>query len=268
MNETILVIDIGNSMTTLGLSRRGGHGVAARTLNVATNAVTARAAEAAVARLIASRCPVVAVGASVVPKVDGLWARAIRRAAGIRLQWIRHDMPWNFCWRYAAPGTLGADRIVNLHAARRRYPPPLVVLDFGTALTVDMLNEANEFAGGMIAPGFPMLAGAMSGRTALLPELQPRIGRMPPDVFGRNSREAMRRGILYGYRGLVRELITTAVTALGAGTAVCATGGYAAAALATLPEFRCRIHPKLTLEGLAHAGRLLTASGQREKGLP
>ena len=259
----MLLIDIGNSITTLALSGHGGRGISGKTLKLPTHTMTARSAAAALDRLSAERRLDGAVGASVVPGVNPRWSRAIQRAAGIRLHWIRHDWSWNFAWRYPHPETLGADRIVNLCAARRRHPPPLVVLDFGTALTVDMLNEKNEFIGGMIAPGFTMMTDAMAQRTALLPEMTLRIGRIPTRACGRNTREAMRHGMLFGYRGMVRELIASATAPFGNHATVCATGGYAAAVMAALPEIRCRVHPALTMEGLAFAARLIMESAPR-----
>ncbi len=252
-----MLIDIGNSATKLALTGRGGRAISAKTLlTLPTSTTTARTAAAALDRLQASRRVGGALGASVVPGAKPLWSRAVHQASGIRLQWIRHDWSWNFRWRYPHPETMGADRIVNLCAARQRYSPPLIVLDFGTALTVDMLNPENEFIGGMIAPGFAMLSAAMAQRTARLPASTPRIGRIPSRIWGRNTRESMRCGMRLGYRGMLRELISSAMASLENPATICVTGGYAAKAMATLPDIACRIHPNLTMEGLAHAGRL------------
>lgn len=257
MSDPFLLIDIGNSATKLGVTRRGTGGRAvSRVVRVPTHPATVRDAGLALDRLRADRSLAGAVGASVVPGARASWSRAVQRATGLPVQWVRHDWVWNFRWRYAHPETMGADRLVTLCAARRRYAPPLIVLDLGTALTLDLLTAENEYIGGMIAPGVAMLTGAMAARTACLPELTIRIGRLPRRAWGRNTREAMRCGTLFGFRGMLRELLASAMECLGFDVTICATGGYAAKAMAMLPDIACRIHPKLALEGLAWAARL------------
>ncbi len=262
MNEPVILIDIGNTNTKAAVAACNGRCAPSRFLTLTTHAVTQREAHLALHRLLDGRSCAGIVAASATPAVNPLWERAAAEACGQRLQWVKHDQPWNFNWRYPKPASLGSDRIINLCAAVSRYRPPLVVLDFGTALTVDMLNLQKEFIGGFIAPGFTVLAGAHIKRAALLPDISFRISRSPVRATpGKNTRESMRRGLLLGYRGLVREIIHAAAEQLGTSVTICATGGYAAPIMAALPDIRCHVHPRLTLEGLAVAYRLAAQKG-------
>ena len=162
---------------------------------------------------------------------------------------------------YPRPATIGQDRLANAIAARLHFGAPSVVVDFGTAVTFDVVSKAGAYVGGIIAPGLASMTDYLHEKTALLPRI--RI-REPRAFIGRNTEEAMLVGAVVGYRGLVRELIRELKRELKARSLpVIATGGYAALMAKGLPEITA-VQPNLTLEGLrilweAHASELRAA---------
>jgi type III pantothenate kinase len=127
--------------------------------------------------------------------------------------------------KYDDPRTLGADRLVDMVAARARFGAPAVVVDFGTATTFNALDARGRFVGGAIAPGLVMSAEALHRFTAALP----RVEIAPPQTpLARNTPEALRAGIFLGYAGLVETLVARIVSAMNEPSArVIATGGLA-----------------------------------------
>jgi type III pantothenate kinase len=155
---------------------------------------------------------------------------------------------------YPRPSTIGADRLANAAAARHLYGAPAVVVDFGTAVTFDILSAEGNYIGGVIAPGLEVMTDYLFQRTALLPRIRP---VEPASAIGRSTRAAMLAGAVYGYRGLVREILAQVRRQLGSPRRlhVIATGGYARLISARLPQIKL-VHPNLTLEGLRIIGNL------------
>lgn len=156
---------------------------------------------------------------------------------------------------YPTPTSIGADRLANAAAVAALYGAPAVVVDYGTALTFDVVaSVAGEatYVGGVIAPGLEAMTNYLHQRTALLPQIDL---SEPTGVIGKSTREAMLSGAVYGYRGLVREILVELRKELNAGEhlAVVATGGYADLISQTMPEVQ-KVHPNLTLEGLRLIG--------------
>ena len=148
---------------------------------------------------------------------------------------------------YPKPDTIGPDRLANAVAARHRFGAPVVVLDFGTAVTLDVVNRAGNYAGGIIAPGLAAMTDYLHEKTALLPRIK--IREIKTSI-GKSTEEAMLVGAVHGYRGLVRELIAELKRGLKTKRLpVVATGGYAQLIASKLPEISA-VEPNLTLEGL------------------
>jgi type III pantothenate kinase len=148
---------------------------------------------------------------------------------------------------YPRPATIGPDRLANAVAAHHHFGAPAVVVDFGTAVTFDVVDAAANYVGGVIAPGLAAMTDYLHEKTALLPRI--RI-RDPRAVIGKSTEEAMLIGAAHGYRGLVRELICELRAELKhPKLPVVATGGYAKLIAAGLPEIQS-VEPNLTLEGL------------------
>jgi type III pantothenate kinase len=144
------------------------------------------------------------------------------------------------------PGEVGADRLLNALAAQWRYGGPLVVVDFGTATTFDVVDADGAYLGGVIAPGINLSIEALHKAAARLPRIG--IGR-PQAVIGRATVPAMQSGIYWGYVGLVEGLVGRITGEYGRGLKVIATGGLAplfAEGTAVIEQ----IDPDLTLDGL------------------
>jgi type III pantothenate kinase len=148
---------------------------------------------------------------------------------------------------YPKPATIGPDRLANALAAWGRWGAPVLVLDFGTAMTVDVVDRRGCYVGGVIAPGLAAMTDYLHEKTALLPRI--RIGAVRR-ALGRSTVEAMRIGVVRGYRGLIRGLLGDLRQELGGRRPpVVATGGYAALMAAQVPEID-RVEPALTLDGV------------------
>ena len=155
---------------------------------------------------------------------------------------------------YPKPETIGADRLADAVGAVSRYGAPVLVMDFGTALTAAVVTADCVWRGGVIAPGFPLMRDYLFERTAKLPRMEIGTGRAPK--IGRSTEEAMRFGAIVGYRGMVREIVAELRRNFDEDFALVATGGFAKWALrdAGLPF---TIDPTLTLYG---AGLVCAAS--------
>jgi type III pantothenate kinase len=148
---------------------------------------------------------------------------------------------------YPKPDTIGPDRLANALAAKHHFGAPAVVVDFGTAVTFDVVDRSGNYAGGIIAPGLAAMTDYLHEKTALLPRI--RI-REIDTVVGKSTEQAMLIGAVHGYRGLVRELVMELKRELKVRCLpVVATGGYARLIASRLPEITA-VEPALTLEGL------------------
>ncbi len=149
--------------------------------------------------------------------------------------------------RYPRPKQIGADRLANAVGVARLYGAPAIVVDFGTAVTFDIVNGRREYVGGVIAPGLASVTDYLYQRTALLPRI--RLAE-PRSVVGKSTVAAMRVGAVIGYRGLVKEILHELRRQPGMRRAVVvATGGYGDLIARKIPEIE-HVNPLLTLEGL------------------
>ena len=148
---------------------------------------------------------------------------------------------------YPKPNSIGPDRLANSVAAKFRFGAPVVVVDFGTAVTFDVVDARGNYVGGIIAPGLAAMTDYLHEKTALLPKIKIREIK---SAIGKSTAEAMLVGAVHGYRGLMRELIGELKRELRVKKLpVVATGGYAKLIAAKLPEISA-VDPDLTLEGL------------------
>lgn len=221
--ERIVVIDVGNTSTTIGLSCGG------RILKrdrIATSIRTPARLRAKIAKLAGTREPAGVVLSSVVPAVNRLWKKTVHRLwRGVPLVNVDHRSKLGVTITYPNPETIGADRLANACEAAHRYGTPVIVADFGTALTFDIVSRTKGYIGGIIAPGLSLMFSYLSEKTALLPHIKPGPVR---HFVGKNTVEAMRLGAVWGYRGLVREILKELTSKIGEkGVKLCATGGYA-----------------------------------------
>lgn len=169
---------------------------------------------------------------------------------------IRTGMPI----QYEDPREVGADRIVNAVAGYTRYRSALIIVDFGTATTFDYVSRDGSYQGGMIAPGLGISMEALFERASKLPKVE--LAR-PPRVLGRNTVNSMQSGILFGYAALVDGLIERLVGEVGGSPLVIATGGLAEL---IQPEAKRidKVEKFLTLEGLRILHDRNVPEGKRE----
>jgi type III pantothenate kinase len=147
----------------------------------------------------------VAVISSVVPAATEALRKLLKKTFGIpSFHVVNHRSNLGIGIRYPKPQKIGADRLVNVVAAVRLYGTPAIVVDFGTAVTFDVISPDAEYLGGVIAPGIQVMTDYLYEKTALLPRITLKEPRSP---VGKSTEEAMRVGAVIGYRGLIREVI-------------------------------------------------------------
>lgn len=178
---------------------------------------------------------------SVVPQVTRYFSHE-------RLLLVSHEIDLGVSIDYPAPDTIGADRLANAAAAAENPGAPVIVVDFGTAVTFDVVEAGGVYRGGVIAPGLSAMTDYLHEKTALLPEVRL---RKPAAALGRTTEEAMLSGAWFGYRGLVTHVVQALRKEMREPerTRVLATGGDGremAQDLSVIDETR----PNLTLEGL------------------
>ena len=187
-----------------------------------------------------------AIIASVVPAVTETLQRAIGLAFGFDPLVVGPGIKTGMPILYENPREVGADRIVNAVAAFEIAERSVIVVDFGTATTFDVVSAKGEYLGGVIAPGIQISADALFDRAAKLPRVE--VAK-PPRIIGRNTVHSMQSGIVYGYVGLVDGMVQRIKTELETEPMVIATGGLARL---VEPESATieRVEEYLTLEGL------------------
>jgi type III pantothenate kinase len=186
------------------------------------------------------------IACSVVPDMNCVLTETSRICFGEEPLFIGPGIRTGMKIRYENPHEVGADRIVNAVAAKERLGAPVMVLDFGTATTLDVVESNGEYLGGVISPGVEISAEALFERAARLSRVDI---RRPERSIGRNTEESIRSGLFFGYAALVKGIVSRARDELGFPAPVIATGGLAPVFEREL-DFLNEIVPGLTLEGL------------------
>lgn len=249
MNTAILVLDIGNTNITAGIFREQKLGAAWRIVTrleqtademglVFRQFLREEGFEPELVRGV--------VACSVVPPLNQVVEEMCRRYFGQQVFLIGPGTRTGVPIKYENPREVGADRVVNAAAGYTLYGGPLIIVDFGTAITFDVISTKGEYLGGVIAPGVGISCEALFARAARLPrvDLAP-----PPAVIGRNTVHSMQAGIVFGFAGMVDEIVKRIRGELKEEARVVATGGMAeliARESRTVQE----IDPFLTLTGL------------------
>ncbi len=240
----ILLFDIGNTHTHLGLA--DDKHILKQT-DISTLAWFGGGAAARVKNFAGKNKITGAVLCSVVPRATPFVKKFVRGAWKLEALELNSETVRGVGVDYPKPQTIGADRLANAVAARRHFGAPVVVVDFGTAVTFDVVDRNGNYVGGIIAPGLAAMTNYLHEKTALLPKIEIREVR---SAIGKSTEHAMLVGAVHGYRGLVRELIAELKRELRVNQLpVVATGGYAKLIAAKLPEISA-VAPDLTLEGL------------------
>jgi type III pantothenate kinase len=189
-------------------------------------------------------------GCCVVPDLLGPVSEAIRKATGEDVQWVGTDIAVPITITTDEPQKTGVDRALVTAAAFEQLGKACVVVDAGTALTVNLCNNAGALVGGAIAPGATAMLDAMSERGALLPSSV--TFAVPDSLYGKDTVDAMRHGVTGALRGLVQSMAERWAEEMGTWPEVIATGGDAAA-LFDGWEIVHAISPDLLMYGIALA---------------
>jgi len=162
------------------------------------------------------------------------------------VHFLSHESPLGMGIDYPNPAQIGADRLANAAGVLTRHRVPAIIIDFGTAVTFDVISAAPAYCGGVIAPGLGAMSGYLTRKTALLPEIEL---IEPRSAIGKSTVHAMQVGAVTGYRGLVKEILARICDELPGEPAIIATGGDAALIARGVPEIQA-VDPDITLDGL------------------
>jgi len=163
-----------------------------------------------------------AIISSVVPYATGILEKGLKRHLGARPYIIGKDIMVPIKNLYRKPKQVGQDRLVNAYAGTRFYGAPLIIVDFGTAITFDVVSNDKEYLGGMILPGLQISLDTLAERTALLPKIK--LGK-PRELIGRDTKNSMLSGVVYGLAALTDAVTEKVKNEIGKNASVVATGG-------------------------------------------
>lgn len=184
--------------------------------------------------------------ASVVPEANVLLKEFFAKKPGVRARFIGNELGVPIANRYRDPKQVGVDRLLNGLAAYRRFKRELIIIDFGTAITFDVVSRRGEYLGGVIAPGIEISLEALFQKTALLPRI---VLKRPKNWIGRDTAESIRVGCSVGIGGLCDRVVEAISNKYRMKPKVIATGGYA-----RFMKKYCRsigvIAPDLILDGI------------------
>jgi type III pantothenate kinase len=240
-----LLIDVSNSYAKIAFASK-------QRVSKPAQISTAKLSSGVVAEFLGRRQVKKLVVSSVVPTKNSAISKAAQNKA--QVLWLDWKLKLGVAIDYPKPDSIGADRLANAAAVAELYGWPAIAVDFGTAATFDVVSEERRYIGGVIAPGLEAMTNFLYERTALLPRLSL---KEPRRAVGKSTVEAMRSGAIFGYGGLVREILRRikAEQFSRKKVAVVATGGYARLIASQVPEVAA-IDPHLTLEGLRIVGNL------------
>ena len=185
-----------------------------------------------------------AVVCSVVPKKAEVLGGFLETRAPVHF--LNHASPLGMAIDYPNPPQIGADRLANAAGVLSRHGAPAIIIDFGTAVTFDVISDQPAYCGGVIAPGLGAMSGYLPQKTALLPAIEL---EEPDSAIGKSTVHAMQAGAVFGYRGLVREIIARIRAELHGRARIIATGGDAALIARGVPEIDA-VDADITLDGL------------------
>lgn len=248
----LLAVDVGNTQTHFGVIEPGAETISHNWRFATTRESTADELCARLAGLLALRGLSLSdiafsIVSSTVPQLSERWVAMARRYLGHEMLMVGPQIRTGMPIRVDSPHEVGADRLVNAVAAYARFARACVVVDFGTAITYDVVSDAGEYLGGIIAPGAEISLDALSERAAKLPHVEL---VEPRTVIGRSTVDAIRSGIAYGYGGQVEGIIGRLRAELGQDAPVVATGGMARALTPFVRGAIDAVDELLTLTGL------------------
>ena len=248
----LLVVDVGNTQTHFGLFRDGETNVSQHWRFATVRDSTGDELGAALANLLGLRGLSFtdvdrSIVSSTVPQLSQQWTQMARHYLGHEMLVVGPTIRTGMPIRYDNPHEVGADRLANAVAAYDRVHDTVVVVDFGTAITYDIVSAAGEYLGGIITPGAEISIDALYDRAAKLPKVEL---AEPRALIGKSTVDAIRSGIVYGFAGQVEGIVRRLRAELGASTHVIATGGLAGVLVPHVRETIDEVDDLLTLTGL------------------
>jgi type III pantothenate kinase len=247
MEINLLVLNVGNSRLSIGVFVAGELQYSTRVAHAQREEWAGRIAEAW-DKIKDHDAPAVA-GASVNPPLIEPLEHAVKQATGQDVQWVGREIDLPIKVLTDEPDKTGIDRVLNVAAAYEQMGKACVVVDAGTAVTIDLCNDDGHFLGGAIAPGAQTQLDALHEKTAKLPRVELAAPQHP---IGKTTAEAIQLGVFHGIRGMVKELVESYATDQGTWPDIIATGGDAPVLFENW-ELVHAIAPDLTLYGIALA---------------
>lgn len=245
--KSVLAVDVGNTVTTLGLFDDGD---LAGDWKLTTPAyLTADEAWLGLVDILRTMGVPTLGGAilgCVVPTLSDVWREALARACDTRPLVVGPGLKTGVRMRYDDPSEIGADRVADVVGARESYGAPVVVVDLGTTTNFEVVDKDGAFAGGIIAPGIALGARSLSEAAARLPQIELRA---PASVVGRSTRAAMESGVVLGEVARIDGLLDAIASETGIDARVVLTG-EGAQALRPLLRHETQVDESLTLRGL------------------
>ena len=235
----ILAIDIGNTNTSFGIFKKRR---IKRKFDIPTESSTLKILKKHLGKIKIAD----SIICSVVPSATKKLSRSIRIITGNAPYIIGKDVKVPVKNLYRKPQQVGVDRLVNAYAGIEFYGAPLIVIDFGTAVTFDVISKKGEYLGGMILPGLKLSLEALAQKTALLPKIKL---EKPRDFIGKDTKNSMLSGIIYGYAALTDDLTNRIKMKIGKNAMVVGTGGNIKIISGFCSNID-KIDPLLTLKGI------------------
>jgi type III pantothenate kinase len=252
----LLLIDIGNTQTTIGFYEDRIHKKILRIKTVAESRNMKEYSYILTGFIQKHRLhkPEGAVVCSVVPVVTPLLISAVNRSFGVKPINVDYKIKTGLKFALKNIRGLGTDRIANAVAARKLYKGNLIVVDFGTATTFCLITAKGEFRGGAIMPGLRLSADVLAEKTAKLPRVELKL---PDNLPGRDTNENICTGVILGHAGAVEKIIGEIAKGFKKNLTVVATGGLAGLVTPYTKAINY-VNPLLTLEGLRYIYELNT----------
>lgn len=247
MEINLLVLNIGNSRLAIGVFSNGLLEYSSRIPHTQRADWPGKIAEAWSHLSDVDNAEVVAAAVHA-PLIEAV-EHAAHQVTGKSVQWVGRDIDLPIKVLTEDPSKTGVDRILNIAAAYEQMQKACVVVDAGTAITIDCCNDQGDFLGGAIAAGVGICLDGLHQHASALPQVELQA---PTQAFGRSTRQAMLNGVYHGVRGMVKELVENYATELGHWPDIITTGGDAAK-LFDGWEMVHAIAPDLTLYGIALA---------------
>lgn len=218
-----LLIDIGNTNTSIALSE-GGKIKKRYFIHTSKKAIETKPLKRLFGRYLRGIDKIVLV--SVVPSFLAILKGSLKKVfPDVPLFIVGKDITVPIKVNYKNPGEVGQDRLVAAFSASSAYGPPILIIDFGTAVTFDFVNRRGEYEGGLIFPGLRLALSSLSKNAALLPKIELKSVK---GLIGRDTKSSMNKGIIFGYAAACDGIIERFRKKYGKGFKIVATGGDAA----------------------------------------